>query len=128
MEALKPTGVHVHFQIYVKYQVYKKFPVDLYEDCCGWLDKSKKSFVLDWTLGKALEFVHPDGNKMRCPLNGTYTLSFKNISINERFPMIPLIPAGQYMSDNTFLETGTNTVIFSAKIFFGISDHRIEQY
>lgn len=119
--------MHVHFTGYKKYQVYKMYPVDVWEDVCAWLDEKKRSFFMEWTLKRIWKYIHYNGD-LKCPLKGNLTINFQNVSLNEQFPMIPLLPSGRYRTDNTFIDGNHNTTIAFAQFYFAISDTRVEQY
>lgn len=87
------TKIQVHTVFYFRYFVYTKFPIDLWEEVCGWMNGLERSFILDWTLVKAMHFVQHDGN-FTCPLLGRYTMNIKNIS-QDYFAFPPLIPSGK---------------------------------
>lgn len=120
-------GLYSHNVVYYKYGIYKKFPVDFWEDVCSWLNGKKKSFMMDWTLGRALKYVSYDRN-LTCPLEGNLTVSFNNISLNKQFPMVPLLPSGHYRIETSLTEANRNIVIANTRFFIAISDTRIEQY
>lgn len=128
LDAVKPLSViRTHVEVYYKYQVYKKFPIDYWEDMCAWLNEKKRSFLMDWTLGRSMEYLHYDG-KFRCPFQGNITFRFDRLSINKRFPMIPLLPSGNYITDTKFFEKDTKNVIVITRMHVTISDTRVEQY
>lgn len=112
--------LYMHTVVYYKYRVFKKFPVDVREDVCGWLNKRKKSLIMDWTIGRVLNFINYGGN-LTCPLMGNLTVNFKNMSLNERFPMGSLLPIGNYRIDTNFTEADQNSIIKS-RFFATISD------
>lgn len=82
---------------------------------------------MDWTLGRALKYVSYDGN-LTCPMKGNLTVSFKNISLNEHFPMVPLLPSGEYRIETSFTEADRNIIIAKSQFLIAISDVRLEKY
>lgn len=82
---------------------------------------------MDWTLGKALCYVEHDG-PIKCPMKKGFLLSFNNLSLNKNFPVVPLLPSGQYRIDVTFTEAKRNNIYASWQLYFEISDNRLEQY
>lgn len=114
---------YVHTVTYYKYNTYQKYPIDLREDICGWLNGKSKSYLLDWTVKRVMNYtnLHP------CPLDGEISIKVNNISL-DKFPFEPLLPSGRYRLDINVTEGNENNVIFMIKIFLSVSDHRIEQY
>lgn len=39
--------IYLHIVLCYKYQVYKKFPIDLFDDVCAWLNGKKQSFAME---------------------------------------------------------------------------------
>lgn len=48
--------IWTHGVFYFKYNQFKKFPIELWEDACSWLSGKKKSYLLEWTTGYLLSF------------------------------------------------------------------------
>lgn len=121
------TQIRFHSALYFKHQAYRKTPIELSEDICDWLNKKKRSSLLDATLGLILKFIQYD-HKLECPLvPGNMSMKAYNVSLNDQFPMIPLLPSGQYRMDSTLFEGQRNPFV-SIKFFMTISDKRVEQY
>lgn len=115
----------VHTVFYYKYAyTYQKYAIDLWENMCDWLGKKTKSYLLDWTIGRAQRYTNINHS---CPYEGVVYLKADNISIKQ-FPIEPLLPSGRYRMDINITEGNRKTSIFVGKVFFSISDHRIEQY
>lgn len=128
---LKPVSeLHAHLVVYFKYQVFKKFPIDIWEDICGWSTGKKKSFLMDWSIGKYMDAVKYDsGEKFQCPMMvGNLSVNFHNISFNEHFPFAPLMPSGHYRFDITTTEGQKSILMAYFQLFISIADNRIEQY
>lgn len=122
------SAMHVHFMVFYKYQVFKIFPINLWDDICIWLNKKKHSFLVEIGMARILEFVKYD-HRLECPFEpGNLSVSFKNISINEKLPLVPLVPSGKFKMDFTLTEPDRNAVIVRIQIFLTVSDTRIEQY
>lgn len=85
----------------------------------------KKSHILDWAVKKVQNFTdfnHP------CPIEGNVFVKTNNISL-DNFVMEPLLPSGRYRLDVNFTEGNkARTVMFMAKMFVSVSDHRVETY
>ena len=61
-DIVKPlTELRIHVIAYYKYLVFRKLPIDVVEDICGWSRNRKVSFILDWTFGPAVKCMHYDG-------------------------------------------------------------------
>lgn len=118
--------INVHTVFYFRYFTYKKFPIDLWEELCSWRNGTKRSYILDWTLGKSLQFVKHDGDLL-CPLFGNYSLNIDSIS-QDYFAIPPMVPSGRYRMDLNVTEADRNNVIVASKLFFAVSDHRVEQF
>lgn len=121
------TQIRFHSALYFKHQTYRKIPIELSEDICDWLNRKKRSSLLDATLLLILKFIQYD-HKLECPLEpGNMSMKAYNVSLNEQFSMIPLIPSSQYRMD-TGLYNGQHNPFVSVKFFMSISDKHIEQY
>lgn len=129
----KPVYPVVHAEFFYRFNgiEYKKFPIDVREDICewivnrnrtGWINE-KKVFFSEWALGKILPFANLNQN---CPYIGEIYMQFKNISLEQYFIIPQFLPAGRFRIDVYFIVQGK--VCFSAKIYFAISDHRIERF
>lgn len=119
--------MQIHIVAYYKYQVFKRFPVDIWEDICAWFNTRKGSFFMDWSFKPALKYLKYDG-ELKCPLKGDFLVSYNNISYNKEFPLIPLVPSGQYRLDSTLTEANRSIIIGFAQLYITVSDNRIEQY
>lgn len=123
---IKPlTDVFAYTAAYYKYQTYKKFPVDYWDDICGWLNGRKPSLLMDWTLKRGMRYVEY-GRELRCPLIGNFSFKFNNISLNEKFPIVPLFPAGQFLFETNLTEADRKTIIISWRSFVSISDSHVK--
>lgn len=114
----------MHTVLYYRYNTYKKYAWDLWEDFCGYLDGSKKSYFLDFTLKRVLNFTNVN---RPCPFEGDVFVKINNISL-EKLPFEPLLPAGRYRLDINFTDSSKKHIIFTSKLFGSVSDHRIERY
>lgn len=82
---------------------------------------------MDWTFNNG-KYVKYDGGELKCPLKGNIWAGYKNIDMQKEFPVVPLIPSGHYRFDATFTERNRKNVYLTVKLFFEISDNRIEVY
>lgn len=95
--------LQVHLVVYREHQTYRKYAVDIWEDICEWLNKKKRSFWMDWTFGRAIKYIKYDGGEWKCPIKeGNLTINYKNISLNEESPLIPLVPSGSKILQNFY--------------------------
>lgn len=114
----------IHTVFNYRYKTYQKYAIDLWENACSWIKGLGKSYILDWTVKKLLKntnYNHP------CPYVGHTYIKINNISMSQ-FPLEPLMPSGQYRLDFNVTEGNRSHVLFIAKIFFSISDNRIERF
>lgn len=114
----------VHTQVYYRYISYQKFPINLWDDMCGWFSGRRRSWVMDWTLGKLLK--HSNINHT-CPYIGNVFVTADNISLNT-FVFEQFIPAGRYRIDFNLSQGHTSAPMFIGKLFASVSDHRVEQF
>lgn len=121
--AIEPLDeVFFHTVVYYKYTVFRKFPIDLWENVCGWLSGSKTSFILNALLNNVLPFIH--GN-LTCPMFGNYFILIKNIS-STIYDIPSLMPSGQYRIDINVTEKNRNNILATASLQIINSDNRIE--
>lgn len=94
---VKPlSALYIHYMVFYKYRVYKISPIDFWENLCDFLNKKKRSLLMEWSMGRIFDYVKYD-HKLECPLKeGNLLINFNNISINEKFPFIPIVPQGKY--------------------------------
>lgn len=113
--------------VFYKYRVYKIFPINIWEDICDWFRlKRKRSLLMQWSTGQIFEYVKYD-RKLECPLMpGNLSINFNNVSINEKFPFIPIVPSGRYRIEFTFTEKDKNVIIARSQAFFSISSNHVE--
>lgn len=117
--------IYIHTVFYYKYMTYRKFPIDIWEELCGWLDSKRKSFFLDIALKKVFEFVKHDGN-LSCPLIGEYAVRIKTQSTTV-LNVPSMVPSGRYRIDVNVTESDRNNVIAITSTYVSNSDNRIEQ-
>lgn len=69
----------IHTKAYYKFNgiTYRRFPIDLWDNLCDWLAKKTKSYVLDWTFGRVLQYSNMN---LPCPYVGQAYLKINNIS------------------------------------------------
>lgn len=108
-----------------KYNTYKNFAGTLSDDLCVWLLGKSKSYFLDWTLKRMMNYTNL-GNRT-CPLEGEFYLKVDNISM-DTFPISWIMPSSRYRIDLNFSETYGGQAYSTASIYGAVSDHRVEQY
>lgn len=117
--------LYVHTVFYYKYTTFRKFPIDLWEELCGWLNGKTKSFYLDAAMSKTISSFEHNGPRA-CPLIGHYAMRIPNISF-AIFKAPSLMPAGRYRIDVNLTENDRNNVIAVTSFQVSVSDLRIEQ-
>lgn len=119
---------YMHFIVYYKYNTYKKYAIDLWEDPCAWMAGTGKSYFMDWTYKRIQNYSGTETNiNHKCPYSGYNYFKINNVSV-DRFPLEQLMPSGRYRIDGVLTEADKKTVIASGKVYASVSDHRIEQY
>lgn len=122
------SSIWVHTVVYYKYNTYQKYAIDLWEDFCGFLNKTANSYFVKFLFGNMMNYTnlnHP------CPYFGQFYVKVDNFSV-DKFLIEQLVPAGRYRLDVNFTKIPYNNEpsnvygIFQA--FGAISDHRIEQF
>lgn len=126
-------GIQIHGIVYYRYNgiEYKKFPIDIWEDVCEWLEmrngngrmKKKNFFLLEWTIGKIL---NQSNLNHLCPYENEVFIRIPRIASNSILVVPQLLPAGKFRIDFSVTQRDRRRIILSGKIFFGISDHRVE--
>lgn len=117
--------LHVHTVFYYKYTVFRKFPIDVWENLCTVLNPKKRAFY----LASAVDIIYPyieHHGKVQCPIMGSYKVKMENIS-TESFDLPSLIPAGQYRIESNVTEKNRKNVLLMVVVFVSVSDNRIEQ-
>lgn len=115
--------IWIHSVTFYKYNTYTKYPIDLWENMCTWLSGRGRSYLLQWSLAKIQKFTNLGH---ACPYQGLIYLKVKNFSIHT-LPFEPLIPSGRYRLDINVTDGSRKLTVFMGKLFFSVSDHRIEQ-
>lgn len=120
-------GTLIHFDFYYKFNglIYQKFPIDIWEDYCDWMDqKSVKHYLLDWFFQRLFKYSNL---QHRCPHIGYKFVKADNISLDDFFSFeLSLLPSGRYHLDITFTENDRIPMAL-LQIYFSVSDHRLEK-
>lgn len=124
----------LHAVVYYRYNgiEYKKFPIDIWEDMCGWFKfrydtrsmKKMESFFAEWILKKFSNYTNLNHT---CPYEGEIATKVARFPIGS-IEIPQLLPAGRYRLDIIVLEGDRKSIVFATKIFYSISDHRIERF
>lgn len=119
-------NVYVHTVFYYKYTVFRKFPIDLWENMCEILEPKNGKFYLSSSFSKSIFSAIQHNGQLKCPLMGSYSVKLTNVSM-DIFELPSLIPAGQYRIDVNLTEKNRNNVLLISSLFVSIADNRIEQ-
>lgn len=111
----------INIEPYYKYNTYTRIAGYIWENICEWFT-GKKSFILDYTIGSILNYSN--FNHV-CPYIGYIYFKTNNISINT-FEFPQLVPSGRYRVDFNLTEGDRKRILIHGKLYFSISDHRIE--
>lgn len=121
-------GVWVHGVFYYRYNAhsYQRFPIDLWENVCAWLDKGAQhhSYFLKWTGQNVRKFSNLNHS---CPYSGNVWIKVDRIPINS-LVMLPFMPSGRYRVDLNVTNGYNKKPFMITKFFFSISDNRVEQF
>lgn len=117
--------VWIHGVFYYKYTQYQKFPIDLWENLCGWLDGTDKSHFLEWTTRKILKYSNLNHS---CPYDGNVFVRADSYPMQNLLSFESILPSGRFRVEINLTEGYRKRVFFASKLFFAISDNRIEQF
>lgn len=82
-------------------------------------------YFLKWTGENVRNFSnmnHP------CPYSGSAWIDVKRIPLNRLIMLEPLMPSGRYRVDINVTNGYKEQALAMTRLFFGISDTRIEQF
>lgn len=111
--------LYIHVIVFYKYQTYKKFPIDIWEEACGFLNGKQQSYTME-LFQQIDQFIKYNG-KLKCPLIGNLTIEFYNLSVNKQFPLLPILPTGQFIFQSDYFEYDRVTLVASTKAFVEIT-------
>lgn len=124
-ESIYDMWLHTVFYYRFNRLTYSKFPIDLWEDLCGWIAGTTKSYIADWLLGK---YVHQYTNfNHTSPYFGEIFLKINNISTTF-FGFEQLLPAGKYRVEANFTNEYRKNLLMMANLVMTVSDNCIEQF
>lgn len=121
------SDLFVSTSMFVKYQTYRQFPFFDGGDVCGWFNGTKHSNIMDWTFKQVQKYAHYD-SEYKCPFIGNFVIKVNNISLNEKIPLLLILPSRRFIFESNVTEGYQGTILMLGKYYFSISDHRIEQY
>lgn len=116
-----------HVVVYYKFNgiVYNKYPIDLWEKFCEFLDgKRVKTFGLNWLFSRLIKYSNFNHS---CPYNkGVIFIKADKVPVKETFPFNEsFLPAGAYRVDVSFTDSD-RVPFWEFKLYGSISDHRLE--
>lgn len=116
----------IHAVVYYRFNglIYQRFPVNLYEDLCGWLAKKSQSYILHWTFEQVLQYSNMNHH---CPYNGHVYVKIDNISANN-FLIEQFLPAGKFRLDINITNSHKGAALVMGSLFFSVSDNRVEKF
>lgn len=114
-----------HMVFYYKYTIFRKFPIDMWQNVCEILNPKKQVQFFSSAFKPLLPYIQHDG-KLECPIMGSYAARISNISLDQ-FDLPSLIPAGKYRIDVNITEKNRKNVILVTQTYATVSDNRIEQ-
>lgn len=82
------SSLWVHTVVYYKYNTYQKYAIDLWEDFCGFLNKTANSYFVKFIFGNIMNYTNLN---YPCPYFDRFYLKVDNFSI-EKLLIEPLVP------------------------------------
>lgn len=119
-ELLYDFWLHIVYFYRFNGMTYSNFPIDRWENVCGWKGGTAKSYMFDWLIKKAIQYSNFNHT---CP----YVAKIDNMSTTN-FGFEQLLPAGKYRLDGNFTNGDRKNVIMMSKLFMTISDIRVERF
>lgn len=121
----KPVNsIWAHSVMYYKYNYYTKFPVDVWEDFCGFLNGKTHPILLEMMLSRLIKHVNVNHS---CTNSKDIFATFDNVPWS-LFTFEPLIPSGRFRLDVNLTEGNRGDPLAELKIYFSVSDHRVERF
>lgn len=118
-------AVWVRSKFYYKFNgiTFQKFPINLWENLCDWMIGKSTSYVMEWALSKVLKYSNLNET---CPWQSNIIVKVDNISMDTFSLEQSYLPSGSYRADNYFKESEGSIPFATAKLYFSVSDHRLE--
>lgn len=114
-----------HIVFYYKFNgiVYNKYPIDVWENFCEFLDgKRERKFGLNWLMLKVLKYSNFNHS---CPYKGLIFVKADNISLDDFGFDHSFVPSGRYRVDISFTD-GDRVPFWDFSLYGEVSDHRLE--
>lgn len=123
-EPIHDAWFHIVFYYRWNPTTYNKFPIDIWENVCNWLDGGK-SYILDWIGGNIIKYSNLNHS---CPYESQELyLKADNLSINT-FIIDQFMPSGRFRIDGSITDGNKSRIFVKGQLFFSVSDHRIEKW
>lgn len=119
------TWVHAVFYYRYNGHSYSSFPIDLWENVCAWLNGTHKYFFLNIIKNPIKKFSNMNHS---CPYTGIVAVNMERVNLNKHILTRQFLPSGRYRLDIDFTRTYKKDLYASGKIFFAISDNRVEVF
>lgn len=115
-----------HGIFYYKFNgiTFHKFPIELLEDFCGWMNGTSRSYLMEWSFSKVLKYSNMNHT---CPYVGPIWIKADSIREDSFTFENSLMPSGQYRVDLNVMEFPESVPYIKTSLYFSISDHRIEK-
>lgn len=120
-------SIFVHSSIFHQFSnnEYRPFLLNVWEDFCGYMRGDKRNMYLNLLAPlfmKNINFNHT------CPYHpGMYLVKFDNVSVSD-LDTIKIIPAGRYRLELSYHIGFKGPFLLTHKIYYSVSDHRIELF
>lgn len=103
---------------------FQRFPIDLTEDICGWINGTARSFVMEVAYSKLLKYSNINHT---CPYDaGPIWIKVDSIPEDIFTFELSFMPSGKYRVDLDYMESPSSAPFMKAALYFSVSDHRIE--
>lgn len=122
---IKSFFIHANLFYQFSSNEYRPLLFNLWEDFCGYMNGDELNRFLSIFLPRYMKNTNFNHT---CPYKpGVYQIKFDNISFNA-LDFIKMIPAGRYRFELSY-HVGFNGPSFGKhKIFYSVSDHRVERF
>lgn len=116
-----------HTVFYYRYNsyTYQKFPIDLWEDVCAWLNGTTNRFLLKWISQIISKYSNLNHS---CPYYQVMEVEAERLKLNNFLLIEQLLPSGKYRGEINLTRGYKKEPIAIVKFFFSISDNRIDKF
>lgn len=108
----------LHGVFYYKYKYFQKFPIDLWENVCGWLNKNSKSYLLDWSLAFFKNYTNLNHS---CPYEGDMLIRADSYQFGHLVNFGNYLPSGRFRMDVNLTEGRSKPAMVGTQIIFSIN-------